>query len=176
DKDWPTATPESQGLSAAGLDAAADYAQKHGGASGCVVRHGHLVKEWGDPKARADIKSATKGSVGATLLGLAVDAGLVKLDDRAQKHYPKIGAEKEENAAKGWRDKITVRQLATMTAGFDDGRPPLLAYEPGTKGVYSNDTSNMLAELLTLRFNDDLRTVLKDKVMGPLGVAEAEWQ
>ncbi|HVK18951.1 MAG TPA: hypothetical protein VM533_18620, partial [Fimbriiglobus sp.] len=48
-KDWPTGTPESQGLSAASLDAAAEYANKHGGGSGCVIRHGVLVKEWGDP-------------------------------------------------------------------------------------------------------------------------------
>ena len=43
-----------------------------------------------------------------------------------------------------------------MTAGFDDGRPPKLVYQPGTDGFYSNDCSNMLAELLTLRFGEDL--------------------
>ena len=76
------------------LDAAAAYAEKYGGGSGCVIRHGYLVKEWGDPKKLADIKSATKGVVGTTLLGLAVDAGLVKLDDPAVKHYPTIGAKR----------------------------------------------------------------------------------
>jgi CubicO group peptidase (beta-lactamase class C family) len=175
EREWPTATPESQGLSADSLDALAAYARKYGGGSGCVVRHGRLVKEWGDPAARADVKSATKGAVGTTLLGLAVDAGLVRLDDRARRHYPALGGEKKENAATGWLDRITVRQLATMTAGFDDGRPPLLVYPPGTKGIYSNDTSNMLAELLTIRFGEDLRAVLKRKVMAPLGVRDAEW-
>src|SRR5207248_8277069 len=175
DLSWPTATPESQGLSADGLDALAAYARKYGGGSGCVVRHGRLVKEWGDPAARADIKSATKGAVGTTLLGLAVGAGLVRLDDIARKHYPALGRERKENAATGWLDRITVRQLATMTAGFDDGRPPRLVYEPGTKGVYSNDTSNMLAELLTARFGEDLRSVLKRRVMDPIGVPESDW-
>ena len=175
DREWPTATPESQGLTADGLDALAVYARKYGGDPGCVIRHGRLVKEWGDPAARADVKSATKGAVGTTLLGLAVDSGLVRLDDRARKHYPALGAEKKENAAKGWLDRITVRQLATMTAGFDDGRPPRLVYEPGTRGIYSNDTANMLAELLTIRFGEDLRAVLKRKVMGPLGARDSEW-
>ncbi len=174
-QDWPTGTPESQGLSSDGLDAAAEYAQKHGGASGCVVRHGVLVREWGDPKALADIKSATKGSVGTTLLGLALDAGLVKLDDLAQTHDPDLGAEKRENVETGWLKDITVRQLATMTAGFDDGRPPRLVYKPGTKGIYSNDTSNMLAELLTRKFGEDLKAVLKRKVFDPIGVPESEW-
>src|SRR5947208_279532 len=172
--EWATATPERQGLASQVLDAAAAYALKYGGGSGCVLRHGVLVKEWGDPKNLADIKSATKGSFGATALGLAVDRGLVKLDDPAQKHSPQLGTEKPEND-RGWLAAITVRQLATMTAGFDDGRPPQLAHRPGSKGVYSNDTANMLAELLTLRFGEDLRTVLKREVLDPIGVPAAEW-
>jgi len=175
DKDWATATPASQGLSAAGVDEAAAYAEKYGGGSGCIVRHGNLVKEWGSATTRWDIKSATKGSLGATVLGLAVDAGLVKLDDLAQKHYPTIGTEKSEND-KDWLKEITIRHLATMTAGFDDGRPPKFVYRPGTKGIYSNDTSNMLAELLTVKYGEDLSAVFKRKVMDPIGVPEAEWR
>ena len=174
-KDWPTGTPESQGLTSAGVNAAAEYVRKHGGGSGCIIRHGVLIKEWGDPKYLADIKSCTKGSVGATLLGLALDAGLLKLDDLAQTHDPDIGTEKPENVKRGWLKDVTVRQLATMTAGFDDGRPPLLVYRPGTKGIYSNDTSNMLAELVGRKFGRDLRDVLKEKVMDPIGVPEADW-
>lgn len=172
---WPTASPESQGFTASGIDEAVEYSQKHGGVSGCIIRHGYLVKEWGSPTNRADIKSATKGSVGTTVLGLAVDAGLMKLEDRAQVHYPEIGRERPENAARGWLEQITVRHLATMTAGFDDGRPPLLTYEPGTAGIYSNDTSNMLAELLTLKFGEDLSGLLKRRIMDPIGVPPTEW-
>jgi CubicO group peptidase (beta-lactamase class C family) len=175
EKEWATATPASQGLSAAGLDAAADYAARHGGGSGCVIRHGYLVREWGSVTTRWDIKSATKGSLGATTLGLAVDAGLVKLDDLAQQHYPAIGTEKPEND-KDWLKRITVRHLATMTAGFDDGRPPKLVYQPGTKGIYSNDTSNMLAELLTLKYGEDLTEVVKRKVMDPIGMPADDWR
>ena len=170
---WETATPESLGLSGAALDAAAAYAAEHGG-SGCIIRHGYLVKEWGDPEKPADIKSATKGTVGTTLLGLAVDAGLVGLDDPAVKHDPTIGAERPDNP----RDRlaeVTIRQLATMTAGFDDGRPPRLVYRPGTDGLYSNDGANMLAELLTLKFHEDLAAVFKRRVMDPIGVPPGEW-
>ena len=172
---WETASPESQGLSGAALDAAAAYAEKHGGGSGCVIRHGYLVKEWGDPRKLADIKSATKGVAGTTLLGLAVEAGLVKLDDLAAKHYPAIGTERPANR-RDWLAEITIRHLATMTAGFDDGRPPTLVYRPGTDGFYSNDGANMLAELLTLRFNEDLAAVFKRTVMDPIGVPPAEWK
>lgn len=171
---WETATPESQGLSSSALDAAASYAETHGG-SGCIIRHGYLVKEWGDPHQLADIKSATKGSLGATVLGLAVDRGLVGLDDPAVKNYPTIGAERTGNS-RDWLGEITVRHLATMTAGFDDGRPPGLAYRPGTDGFYSNDGANMLAELLTLRFREDLAAVLRREVMDPIGMPASEWR
>src|SRR5438067_1214184 len=92
---WPTGTPESQGLASEQLDALAAFALQHGGGSGCVIRHGVLVREWGDPKSLADIKSATKGSVGATMLGLAVDTGLVKLDDPVTKYDPDLGTERK---------------------------------------------------------------------------------
>jgi len=174
-KEWDTATPASQGLAEKVLDEAAAYAEKQGGGSGCVIRHGYLVKEWGSTTTRWDIKSATKGSLGATMLGLAVDAGVVKLDDVAQKHYPLIGMEKPENE-KDWLKEITIRHLATMTAGFDDGRPPKLVYRPGAKGIYSNDTSNILAELLTLKFGEDLTAVLKRRVMDSIGMPADDWR
>jgi len=158
-REWARATPEERGMSPQRLEEAAAYAQRFGGGSGCVIRGGFLVKEWGDARALADIKSCTKGAVGATVLGLAVDDGLLKLDDIAATHYPRMGRERPENVATGWLGEVRVRHLATMTAGFDDGRPPKLVYRPGTKGVYSNDTANMLAELLTLKFDGDLEPV-----------------
>ena len=130
-EEWAEATPESQGMSSASLDEAATHGLKYGGGSGCVIRDGYLVKEWGDPARPADIKSATKGSVGTTMLGVAFDDRLVQLDNDARKHYPRLGEERPENIKTGWLDEITVHHLATMTAGFDDGRPPTLVRRPG---------------------------------------------
>ncbi len=174
-KEWAASTPESQGLSGAALDQAVDYAQRHGGASGCVIRHGYLVKEWGSPTALADIKSATKAAFGATVLGLAVDAGLVRLDDKARVHSPQLGGDRPENRV-DWLGEITVRQLATMTAGFDDSRPGKLVNRPGTSGIYSNDTANLLADLLTLKYGEDLESVMRRKVMDPIGVFPSAWR
>jgi CubicO group peptidase (beta-lactamase class C family) len=175
EKDWTTATPRSQGMDQARLDQAVEYALKHGGGSGCIIRHGYLVSQWGPADRRADTKSCAKGSVGTTILGLALDEGLIRLEDRAQAHYPQIGRERPENIASGWLERITVHHLATMTAGFDDGRPPRLMHEPGRRGIYSNDCSNMLAELLTLKFEDDLASVLKKRVMDVIGADPKDW-
>ena len=173
---WAKASPESQGMSIEKLDSAANYALQAGGGSGCVIRGGYLVAEWGDPKKRADIKSCTKGSLGATALGLALDRNLLDWDDQANQYYPALGTGIKANTETDWLNEVTIRQLATMTAGFDDGRPPKLVYRPGTSGIYSNDTSNMLAELLTLRFNEDLYAFMKREIMDPIGAPASDWR
>ena len=115
--EWERSAPEAQGLSRSTVKDAANYAQSYGGGAGCVVRHGYIVAEWGDPSYRADIKSATKGSFGVTLLGVAIDSGLVSAADAATAHYPGLGGVKADDDA--WLEDVTVRHLATMTAGFD---------------------------------------------------------
>jgi len=175
-REWAKASPESQGMSRRKLDSVSKYAFEAGGGSGCVIRGGYLIAEWGDPKRRADIKSCTKGSLGASALGLALDRNLVDWDDQANQHYPALGMGIKANTDTGWLNEITIRQLATMTAGFDDGRPPKLAYRPGRSGIYSNDTSNMLAELLTLGFNEDLYAFMKREVMDPIGASPSDWK
>ncbi|MCH8219013.1 MAG: hypothetical protein IH892_19820, partial [Planctomycetes bacterium] len=50
EQQWEQASPESQGMSGEKLDAAAHYALSAGGGSGCIIRGGYLVKEWGDPQ------------------------------------------------------------------------------------------------------------------------------
>ena len=173
-KEWAASSAENQGMSSAALDQAVDHSQRHGGASGCVIRHGYLVKEWGSPTALADIKSATKGAFGATVLGLAVDAGLVRLDDKARLHSPQLGGDRPENRG-DWLGEITLRHLATMTAGFDDSRPAKLINRPGTSGTYSNDTANLLADLLALKYGEDLEAVMRRKVMDPIGISRSDW-
>lgn len=45
DERWQAASPESQGLSSASVEAAATYAQQYGGGSGCIIRHGYRFQE-----------------------------------------------------------------------------------------------------------------------------------
>jgi hypothetical protein len=123
--DWPRATPAEVGLDEAKLTQARDYALT-GGGSGCIIRHGNLVLAWGDPKQLYDLKSTTK-SFGATVLGLAVMDGTVQLDDPAIEFCPDLGVPPDTNAPTGWLDKITLRMLATQTAGFDPFTPEKLS-------------------------------------------------
>jgi len=170
---WLTATPAEAGLDEAQLIKARDYALT-GGGSGCVIRGGKLVFSWGDFKQRYDLKSTTK-SFGATALGLAIGDGRMKLDDLAHSHHPTLGTPPVENASSGWLETITLRHLATHTAGFDKvgGYVPLL-FPPGTQWSYSDAGPNWLAECVTLAYRRDLDELMFERLFKPLGIKRSD--
>jgi CubicO group peptidase (beta-lactamase class C family) len=115
---------------------------------------------WGDAKKRFDLKSTTK-SIGVTALGLAIGDGKLDLNDLARERYPSFGVPPESNAAAGWLDKITLKHLATQTAGFEKpGGYGKLLFEPGTEWAYSDGGPNWLAECVTLAYRRDLDALM----------------
>jgi CubicO group peptidase (beta-lactamase class C family) len=152
------------------LNEAVSYA----GGSGYIIRYGKVVKSWGNTTQRFDLKSTSK-SIGVTTLGLALDDGLVSLNDAVQPYYPELGVPPTSNSSTGWLDDITVVQLATHTAGFDKaGGYEALLFEPGTKWSYSDGGANWLADVLTLRYGEDLNSLLFREIFTPIGIKPAE--
>lgn len=169
--EWETATPKSQGLDFFKLKQARDYALT-GGGSGCIARGGKLVMAWGDQEKRYDIKSSTK-SIGVTPLGLAIKDGLVKLDDKACTYVEEMDV--GPNAGDGRVNDITLRHLATMTAGFEKpGGFEKLVFDPGTRWAYTDGGANWLADCLTIAFNQDMKTLMFERVFEPLGISESD--
>jgi CubicO group peptidase (beta-lactamase class C family) len=155
------------------LARARDYALTADGA-GYIVRHGRVVLSWGDARQRFDLKSTTK-SFGSIALGLALSDGLVRLEDKAQKHFPGLGMPPEENAAQGWLEQITLLHLASQTAGFEKpGGFTRLLFPPGTKWDYSDSGPNWLADCLTLVWRRDLDEVMFERVFTPLGITRSD--
>ena len=114
------------------LEQARDYALT-GGGSGYITRGGKLVISWGEARKTYDLKSTSK-SIGVTALGLAIADGKISLDDQAATHHPKLGTPPDSNAERGWLDEITIRHLATQTAGFaKPGGYQELLFRPGDK-------------------------------------------
>ncbi len=168
-KQWPTATPSDVGLDAEPLRAARDYALT-GGGSGYITRHGKLVMTWGDLDRRYDLKSTTK-SIGVTALGLAIADHKMSLSDKAVKHQPGFAVPPKSNRATGWIERISIRHLATQTAGFEKpGGYTKLIYKPGTKWAYSDGGPNWLAECITLAYQRDLQDLMFQRVFTPLGI------
>ena len=166
---WPTARPKDVGMDEAQLRQARDYALS-GSGSGFITRGGKLVLSWGDPGKRYDLKSTTK-SIGVTALGLAIGDGKIRLADKVVQHHPDCGISPDANRKTGWLPQITIRHLATQTAGFEKpGGYTKLIFEPGTKWAYSDGGPNWLAECVTLAYQRDVDEVMFERVFTPLGI------
>lgn len=129
---WEIKSPEEVGMSAAGIEAAVNYAKEHessnprdlnihlntrtnepynniigpvkerGPATGLIIKDGYIVAEWGEPR-RVDMTfSVTKSFLSATV-GLAWDRGLIdRVDDRVRKYVPVEHFNSEHNSQITW--------------------------------------------------------------------------
>jgi CubicO group peptidase (beta-lactamase class C family) len=166
---WEQRAPSELGMNAAKLEEAKAYSLTRNGA-GLIARNGYQVASWGKTTDRYPLFSVTK-AVGALLLGHATKAHGITLADKAQTHYPDFGNLPVENQATGFLDDVTIEQLATHSAGFEKtSGAPRLKFQPGTQWVYSDGGANWLADTLTFKYNEDLRSVLKREFLDHLGI------
>ncbi len=177
-ENWATATPESEGMSSAKLDALWSELKKHNTTGFLVIRNDAVVFErYSEGFSRTTTHgtaSLAKALVGGTSLMVAKSDGRIGPDDLASKYIPQWRSDEHKRA-------ITVRQLATHTSGIEDAEavdlphdkltgwkgdfwknlePPLdpftLARDadpvldaPGTKERYSNPGMAMLSYCIT---------------------------
>ncbi len=183
--DWPTATPESQGVDPALLEAAAAVADE--GNSHClmVTRHGQVVGEWyfddWDRTTSQNVFSVTK-SVTSTLVGIAVDQGLLDIDDPASMYIDEWQGTPSEG--------ITIRQLLSNTSGrywsilTDYVQMAVVAedktafaigleqqHDPGTYWEYNNAAIQTLQRVLREALQEPVHQYARTHLLGPIGVA-----
>ena len=116
---WVTRTPEQVQLDPERLD---QLAARLGG-RGCVIRHGYVVKSWGDQSERRDWLSSAK-PVLSTLLFFAIEEGLVRSVDQPIADFGWELSEKDRT--------MTFRHLGAMTSGY--ARPEI----PGAAWSYND--------------------------------------
>jgi len=206
--EWTTATPESQGLVPAKLDAMWDELRNRKTTAFLVIRNDQIVYErYADGSSRRTphyTASLAKSLVGGLSLMLAMDDGRARPNDFASKFVPQW-------AEVTRKSEITLGHLATHTSGMEDAEADHLPHDrltgwkgdfwkrlpaphdpftisrdvtpvldpPGTKARYSNPGMAMLSYCLTASLRGapqtDLRSLLKARVMDPIGVVAKEW-
>jgi CubicO group peptidase (beta-lactamase class C family) len=195
-REWADVEPGEIGLSADQLDVAhqqilAGYPDITGVV---VVRQGAIgfEKYYGDSYGQDDpvkIRSITK-SVTGTLIGMAIDDGLLTLDDTLGELIPDFIPSDADPVT----PSITLEHLLTMTSGWDwdihADYPTIIGsdhwtdltlslpviYEPGTVYGYNTGGSHLLSVILetvtgmpTIRFADR-------RLFNPLGIDRPRWQ
>jgi len=116
----------------------------------------------------ADVKAIQK-ALFALLIGIAVDRGVVKVDDPMHKFLPA-----------GWTQlpaadekRLTIRHILTMTTGMDDALGP--AGEIGATWRYNNTAYNYLKRVLTEQTGRPLQELTDSWICYPLGMNETRW-
>jgi CubicO group peptidase (beta-lactamase class C family) len=132
-----------------------------------------------------DLASLTKVVVTTTLSMVFVDEGRLDLDVRVHTFFPAFsGAAKE---------RVTVRQLLTHSAGIEWWAPLYreiqgkaaylerivamdLAYEPGTKSVYSDLGIILLGDILERLGGSPFERLARERVLLPLAMKDAQYR
>ncbi|MES2707485.1 MAG: serine hydrolase [Verrucomicrobiota bacterium] len=187
----PRSTPEAEGVSSAGLRAYVEAADKEVNTmhSFMLVRHGKVVAEaWWKPEAaeKAHVLWSLSKSFTSTAVGLAVEEGKIKLDDKVLKFFPgDAPAEPSENLK-----AMTVKDLLTMSCGHetearlrgDAGAPWVktflaqpVPHPPGSHFLYNTPGTYMLSAIVTKVTGQTVLDYLKPRLFEPLGVASPEW-
>ena len=162
-----------------------------GGASGIVYQGGRQIAEWGDTH-RADMTFSVAKSYLALLAGLALGDGLIKsLDDKVAGYVADDGFKSDQNK------DITWRHLLTQTSeweGFVFGKEDRIDHnrvvglavadapkgtrralkKPGSFYEYNDVRVNRLSYSLLQVFKEPLPSVLKRRIMDPIGASQ-DW-
>jgi CubicO group peptidase (beta-lactamase class C family) len=198
---WPTADPQAEGLSRPALDTLRAALAQEGTDAFLVVRGGHLVYEWYAPQSgpnhRHGLAAMAKALTGSPVIFTALSDGRVALDDPAAKYIP---AWRNDSI----RATIRIRDLAAHQSGIDDvdfDNPPNgwkryyvehhderfamalakfpVLFPPGSRFSYSGVGYYALAYALAASLKGtpqtDVRSLLRERIMLPLGVPDDDW-
>jgi CubicO group peptidase (beta-lactamase class C family) len=198
---WRTAPLGDLGLDASRLSSMVDHIRRDLPTvdSVMVVRHGYVaVDEYFDSFAsdqRHRVFSCTK-SVTSTLVGLAIDDGLIPgLDAQVLGLLPGY----EAGNVNDWKRSLTLRNLLPMASGIDArddypdnwlwldrmlNAPDPVQYcldlnvtvEPGTRFKYTNANSHLMSAIVKEVTGMPALEYAREKLFGPLGITNVEWE
>ncbi|MBK5295732.1 MAG: serine hydrolase [Vicinamibacteria bacterium] len=213
DATWARRDPTAAGFDPLKLEAAIEFARTHetqrprdfsdqqrifgtplgplparrGGTNGLILRGGAIVAEFGDTSVVEPVYSAAKSML-STMLGLALDRGLIKdIDARVGAQVNDGGYDSPQNQAITWRHHATQSSEWEGTLfgkphtflgleEFGEGaRQPRALQPPGAHYEYNDVRVNRFAISLLRVWKRPLSEVFRDEVMTPIG-ASTTWQ
>lgn len=196
-KAWRESTPEEQGLDSKVLSGMIDgITEKHLNVhSVTVIRHGNVVLDAYfypyRPTATHDVASVSK-SITAAITGIAVDKGLLRVDQPILSFFPKEAPADPEPL----KQKITVANLLNMQSGLECGVAPgereleqmrrtnswvkftlalPMKNDPGGKFAYCSPGYHVLSSIITATTHQPEADFGKKYLFEPLGIKDVVW-
>jgi CubicO group peptidase (beta-lactamase class C family) len=194
--DLPASTPEAEGIPSSAILAFLDAVEQHDDPLDAVhsvmlLRHGRVVAEgWWAPYGRdlPHMLYSLSKSFASSAIGLAVDEGLLRLDDPVLSFFPDDAPEHPSDNL----EAMTVRHLLSMNTGHhedtldavwhgehDNWPRAFLAqpveHEPGTWFVYNTPATYMLSVIITGLTGESLLDYLRPRLFDPLGIEHPTW-
>lgn len=190
-----SSTPSAQGTDAQGIEAFIDALEATPGIdmhSLIVVRHGAVVAAgWWAPYTpdRLQLLYSLSKSYTSTAAGLAVEDGLLNLDDPVIRYFPELDAD----VTHPWSRAMLVRHIASMASGHtydtwdavvaSGDEEPVRAFlrlapeqEPGTVFAYNQSATYTLAAIVQRVSGQSLTGYLRRRLLDALGVGPVAWQ
>jgi CubicO group peptidase (beta-lactamase class C family) len=137
------------------------------------------------PDAQWPVHSVTK-SVLSILVGIAIDKGLLRLDQK----LTELVAEATEGSIDPRADDITLRDLLTMSSGFAPHQMAEVSgvwnssvwmigrtvkYPPGTHFDYDNEGTNLIAIILRRAVGGNIAEFARNELFAPLQIDHYQW-
>ena len=202
---WKTAQPESQGFSVEKLKNLKESLAAKNTKALLIIRNDKIVLEWyaqnHGPTKKHYTASLAKALVGGMSLLTALNDGLITPDEPASKYVPQwrshpvksritirhlathsSGIEDAEQddiphmKLPGWKGGFWRKDPDPFTLSRDNA--PII-FTPGSKYAYSNPGMAMLSYTVTAGLKStkytDVRTLLRQRIMRPIGVNDNEW-
>lgn len=194
--EWPTATPEAEGIDSAVLaDALEQIRARHIPIHSLLIeRHGKIVLDsyfypFADDRLH-NVYSVTK-SVTSMLVGIAMAEH--RLNDLNAPVLPLFASETANDPRKA---QITLANLLSMTSGLDcrgEGRTTLLQamlrsphlanymlerpiqYNPGKVFDYCGGNSEVVSAVLTRKTGSSALALARAELFAPLGITHVSW-
>jgi CubicO group peptidase (beta-lactamase class C family) len=203
-KEWRKCKPEAVGLNSEKLFQAIEYAAMPSySTEGLVfIRKGHIVAEayFGNFKFDSIHQSHSMAkSFTSTLIGIAIDKGLIKgIDEKLCQYYPEWKCDDQ----KDFRSRITIRHAMTLTTGLDwkedwvridpatnDALKMAASrrftkymaerkglYEPGKKFEYSTGDPMLLSRVIQKDTGMTAFEYAQQNLFKPLNITNIRWE
>ena len=188
DSNWEKVTAAEAGWDASKLSEAIDFAFERKTSSIVILHGGRILAErhrvLTSPARRyrgtlngrnkqghvkEDVASVQK-SVVSILVGVAIEKGLLNLDDRVDQHLS-VGWSKAPREAEA---KITVRHLVTMTSGLNPRLQKIA--EAGTKWQYNTNAYSRTLLCLEKVSGMDANELSKAWLWERIGMEDSRWE